>query len=656
MLAKARFLVATAWLLCLTVPAPADVPRSMSIQGRLVDSQGDPLTGAVTLTFRIFDAQVGGTEIWPGGAGEAQSLVLGAEGMWQAEVGALAPLTEAVFTADTSRWLEVTVDDGVNPPETLTRLRLSTQPYSFRSASAQQADAALLAADAEQLGGMTAGDFAATDHTHAPAQITPQGSGSDLDADWLDGYDAASFALSTHQHAPAGISPQGDGSTLDADFLDGQDAEDFASAIHAHSPTAITPQGDGSGLDADLLDGQEAAAFAAEGHTHTPAGIVPQGAGSGLDADLLDGQEAADFAGSGHSHGGLWSENGANYFYNGGRVGIGTTSPEKMLHVVSGAMSGAMPDASSIGIFEADNAGYISLLTPDFAESGITFGGPASARGGGVYYNSTLTPGGLQFRTAYNVAGLELESSGRLTVGAITGAGLMRVAGSPVTLTVDLPDSTIDADEIWNEPGVAFITSGVTHTLTSTTMQTLHTVSITIPTAGYIVVEAKCNGLTHGTTGRNQGLVQIDETAGGSAVVPYFASFGLLGYVNGFIANSFPIYVTRIYFKPAGTYTFILEGAQQVNNGVGAVTRVAQTILTATFYPTSYGDATAMVSAGEAAGFQAARPVASGTGETLYEVDLRELEVRAARLSAQAEKAERELLQARRRALEGNRE
>jgi hypothetical protein len=455
-------------------------------------------------------------------------------------------------------------------------------------------------------------------------------------------------------HTPAGISPQGDGSTLDADFLDGLDAGDFAASTHTHHPAAITPQGDGSGLDADFLDGQDAADFAAEGHTHAPAEIVPQGDGSGLDADLLDGQDAADFAAIGHTHGGLWSENGANYFYNGGRVGIGTTSPEQMLHVVKGAMSGAMPDGGSIGILEADNHGYLSLLTPNFAESGVMFGNTASSRAGGVYYNSALTPGGLQFRTAFDVPGLELESSGRLAVGVITGNGMLKVAGSPVTLTVDLPDSTIDADEIWNEAGIASTSSGVTHTLASTSMQNLETVSLTIPAAGYIVVEAKCNGLTHGTTGRNQGLVQIDESAGGSAIVPYFASFGLLGYVNGTIANSFPIYVTRVYFKPAGSYTFILEGAQQVNNGAGAVTRVAQTILTATYYPTSYGDVLGLVSATEASEFQTARAVATESGEAMYEVDLRELEVRAARLRARAEEAELELLQARLRNLDGN--
>jgi hypothetical protein len=91
-----------------------------------------------------------------------------------------------------------------------------------------------------------------------------------------------------------------------------------------------------------------------------------------------------------------------------------------------------------------------------------------------------------------------------------------------------------------------------------------------------------------------------------------------------------------------------------VNNGVGAVTRVAQTILTATYYPTSYGDVGAVVSAAEAGQFQSARPVASGTGEPLYEVNLRELEERAALLRSQAEEAERELLQARLRSVEGN--
>jgi len=64
-------------------------------------------------------------------------------------------------------------------------------------------------------------------HQHSPIDITPQGSGSNLDADTVDGYEASDFAMLDHNHSPGDIQPQGADSGLDADKLDGYDASDF---------------------------------------------------------------------------------------------------------------------------------------------------------------------------------------------------------------------------------------------------------------------------------------------------------------------------------------------------------------------------------------------------------------------------------------------
>ncbi|MBD3298053.1 MAG: hypothetical protein GF341_05305, partial [candidate division Zixibacteria bacterium] len=81
------------------------------------------------MTFKIFDADVGGTEIWSEGT---QLITSDADGLWNAELGGDTPLTPTVF-ADTVRWLEITVDDGVNSPETMPRVRLVTSPYAFQA-------------------------------------------------------------------------------------------------------------------------------------------------------------------------------------------------------------------------------------------------------------------------------------------------------------------------------------------------------------------------------------------------------------------------------------------------------------------------------------------------------------------------------------------
>jgi hypothetical protein len=596
-------LVVVLWA-ALAVPV-FGVPHRMPAQGRLTTSTGVPAaSGTYTFTFRIMNDSVQGSELWPGAGGEVQVLQVDENGLWQAEIGAVLPLPDTLFS-DTLLWLEIAVDDGA-AQEVLSRVRLGTGPWAFQSAYAARA------ASSELLGGQAASAFAPTGHTHAPYDITPQG----------------------------------EGSGLDADLLDGRQGTEFAAAVHAHDPTAIVPQGEGSGLDADLLDGRQAAQFAATSHTHAPTDLLPQGSGSGLDADRLDGREASEFSLSLHTHGGLWSENGPNYFFNGGRVGIGTTSPENMLHVLSGAATGVIPNSASVGILEADNTAYLSLVTPDFAERGILFAEPSSNMAGGIIYNNALTPDGLQFRTAFNTRGMALESSGRLAIGTFTGTGALQVSGLATNSTVALPTNSIGPEEILAEAGLATNFNGATVTLTSTTMQEIVTVQLDLPLAGYVSLQGKCNGITYNTTGRNQGTVQIVETTTGAPVSPYAATFGLVGYTSNTLANSFPVYVQRVFFKSAGSYTFRMEAAQGSGNAGDAITRVSQSILTAVYYPTSYGDAQTAASPSEASDFSQATQLPADEGGG-FRVDLRELELRAARLRVAAQEAELELERAR---------
>jgi len=120
-------------VLLTVITAMASVPGNITVQGRLTDTGGNPLPpGFKSFTFKIFDAASGGTEIWPGGVGEEdQFLLTDADGLWSASVGEDNPLTPVVF-ADTVRWLEITVFDGVNPAVTLPRIRLQTSSFAFR--------------------------------------------------------------------------------------------------------------------------------------------------------------------------------------------------------------------------------------------------------------------------------------------------------------------------------------------------------------------------------------------------------------------------------------------------------------------------------------------------------------------------------------------
>jgi hypothetical protein len=139
--------------------APPAVPGALTYQGVLLDAQGDPRTGSVDLTLRLFDAATGGTLLYsqtltgvPLDAG-VFTVVLGPTGaasdvpddplttsLAQALVGDLA-------ATGPNRFLEVTV--GSEGP--LTRIQLLATPYALRATSAQTADTATSAEVANEV-------------------------------------------------------------------------------------------------------------------------------------------------------------------------------------------------------------------------------------------------------------------------------------------------------------------------------------------------------------------------------------------------------------------------------------------------------------------------------------------------------------------------
>lgn len=156
-------IVAAVVLLAAVVWASYHTPSNMNVQGRLTDDTGAPVpAGFKQFTFKIFDAPTGGTEIWPAGAGEEQAVATDDNGLWDATVGAVIPLTDDVF-ADTARWLEIRIDDGVNPPETLSRVKISTSPFVWQASRSEYADSSTTVADLAIHNGKLDNDAVTTD-------------------------------------------------------------------------------------------------------------------------------------------------------------------------------------------------------------------------------------------------------------------------------------------------------------------------------------------------------------------------------------------------------------------------------------------------------------------------------------------------------------
>jgi hypothetical protein len=227
------------------------------------------------------------------------------------------------------------------------------------------------------------------------------------------------------------------------------------------------------------------------------------------------------------------------------------------------------------------------------------------------------------------------------------GASLVRLdTGTSGDAAVSLPGSSVSAAEILDEPGISQGIGAAQVSITSnTTFQDAVTTTLTIPAGGYIVVEAT-SYVTHVFSTANAILsVQIDEGAGGGVDAPHNIWAGMFSPPD-FTPFYMPVSARRTYFKSAGTYTFRLEARREGNTDGNTVLNYP--VITATYYPTSRGAVSQIVSGDERSQFRQARPAIGANGvEVGSEVDLRELELGAARAEAEAERAQRQLSEAR---------
>ena len=118
----------SALLLMLSVSAFAQitpVPSLMNFQGRLTKRDGTPLAdGFYTVTFRIYDAQTGGSKRWEEQVGSVYSR----NGIFAVLLGNITLLTDSVFNGTV--WLEVQVN-GDAP--LFPRQRINTVAYAFKA-------------------------------------------------------------------------------------------------------------------------------------------------------------------------------------------------------------------------------------------------------------------------------------------------------------------------------------------------------------------------------------------------------------------------------------------------------------------------------------------------------------------------------------------
>jgi hypothetical protein len=106
------------------------VPYYLTYQGILRDSAGNLVTGAKSMTFKIYDASTSGTEK----ASFGPTSITASNGQYTAQLGPISSPT-TVFDGN-DRWLEIAVEGTTLSP----RLKINSVAYAIKADSAASAD------------------------------------------------------------------------------------------------------------------------------------------------------------------------------------------------------------------------------------------------------------------------------------------------------------------------------------------------------------------------------------------------------------------------------------------------------------------------------------------------------------------------------------
>ena len=123
-------LAGCAWLALTADSASAEVPDQLQHQGRLLNDQGEPVSGTKTMTFAIYGARTGGALVWES---QEARVELGDGGFYSISLGSSSNPIDASVLEGGARWIEITVDGETMSP----RIPLDSTPYATLAGKAE---------------------------------------------------------------------------------------------------------------------------------------------------------------------------------------------------------------------------------------------------------------------------------------------------------------------------------------------------------------------------------------------------------------------------------------------------------------------------------------------------------------------------------------
>lgn len=255
-----------------------------------------------------------------------------------------------------------------------------------------------------------------------------------------------------------------------------------------------------------------------------------------------------------------------------GYVGIGTTDPERKLHVLTASAGAATANVSTIIIAENDTDGYIEVMTPNNALGGILFSDPDNSGRGRILYNHA--DDAMQFQTSASTR-MFIDSAGFVGIGTVAPGALLSVAEK---LRIDSNGKITEYADVatagWGVP--AIYGSG---RVTAQTAQSAAVATYTVGASdGSFEVSGNVNVTASVTHSFSLDVTYTDETnTSRTLILPMtqlggsFISGGLITNVTGTGPYESPVLhirakaATSITIRPsAGTFTSVTYNAEGV--------------------------------------------------------------------------------------------
>lgn len=326
----------------------AAVPKLINFEGKLTDSDNNPITGTKSIQFKIYTVETGGTPVW----NETQSVTLDSKGFYSVLLGSEHTL-DVDFNTD--YWLGITVESD---SEMTPRYRLASVGSAI---------------NADMVDGKHASEMVTKIVAGTNVNISPTTGVGEVTIDATDGGGGGDMLKSTYDTNTNNI-------VDNSEKLGGNSPGNSSGNIPISNGTVCT------NLNADKLDGKDESAFASASHNHI--------------GETWSGSQAAHILGLDNTHTGglaLWARSaGSEAAIYGDSTGSG--GPEYPCGVEGLSVNGAGVRGKSTnsygGIFWTANSSSYALMVKS---AGAASGNPGLQVIGSVSITGTLNKGGGSF-------------------------------------------------------------------------------------------------------------------------------------------------------------------------------------------------------------------------------------------------------------------